>query len=303
MAIQTMDLGGSFSQLSLSELVVSKKPLVSVIIPTFNRVAMVVEAVESVLDQTYSPLEILVIDDGSTDDTVQQLLSYGWRITLISKVRNQGVSAARNLGIHQSHGDYVTLLDSDDLWLPDKIERQMDFFLKHPEALICQTEEIWIRRGKRVNPRQKHRKYSGDIFPHCLPLCIVSPSAVMIKRELLSQVGLFDEQLPACEDYDLWLRIAAHHPIFLLEEPLIIKRGGHEDQLSRTVLFLDRYRIQSLCKLLQKEELSATQRQQVLTELQEKARIFRNGCLKRGKIAEAEQVDRMVTAVTGRPEG
>lgn len=282
---------------------IKKKPLVSVIIPTFNRASMVVEAVDSVLAQSYHPLEIIVVDDGSTDDTEARLAGYGERIKVIRRSLNRGVSAARNCGIRQSCGQYVALLDSDDLWLLDKIERQMDFFRKNQEAQICQTEEIWIRRGKRVNPRRKHRKYSGYIFPHCLPLCIVSPSAVMIKQELLSQVGLFDEQLPACEDYDLWLRIAAHYPIFLLEEPLIIKRGGHADQLSVTVLFLDRYRIQSLCKLLQKEELSAAQRQQVLTELKKKARIFRNGCLKRGKIAEVEQVDRMVTAVTDRPVG
>ncbi len=272
-----------------------KKPLVSVIIPTFNRAGMVVEAVDSVLAQSYQALEVIVVDDGSTDDTEARLAGYGERIKVIRCSLNRGVSAARNCGIRRSCGSYVALLDSDDLWLPDKVERQVDFFLKQPEAMICQTEEIWIRRGKRVNPRRKHRKYSGYIFPHCLPLCIVSPSAVMIKQELLSQVGLFDEQLPACEDYDLWLRIAAHHPIFLLEEPLIIKRGGHEDQLSRTVLFLDRYRIQALCKLLQQEELSSNQRQQVLTELEEKVRIFRNGCLKRGKITEVEQVDRMVS--------
>jgi len=278
------------------------KPLVSVIIPTFNRSTMVVEAVDSVLAQSYQPLEIIVVDDGSTDDTGVCLTGYGQRIKVIRRSLNSGVSAARNCGIRQNSGSYVALLDSDDLWLPDKIERQMDFFFTHPEAMICQTEETWIRRGKRVNPKHKHRKYSGSIFSHCLPLCIVSPSAVMFKRELISQVGLFDEQLPACEDYDLWLRIAAHHPIFLLEEPLIIKRGGHEDQLSRTVLFLDRYRIQSLCKLLRKEELSSSQRQQVVTELQKKARIFRNGCLKRGKAAEAEEVERMMKTVLGQLE-
>ena len=276
-----------------------KKPLVSVIIPTFNRAAMVVEALDSVLNQSYQSLEVIVVDDGSTDDTSARLADYEGRIQVVRQSSNSGVSAARNCGIQQSRGDYVALLDSDDLWKPEKIQRQMDFFLKHSQAMICQTEEIWIRRGKRVNPRQKHRKYSGYIFPHCLPLCIVSPSAVMIKRELLSQVGLFDEQLPACEDYDLWLRIAMRHSIFLLEEPLIIKRGGHEDQLSRTVPFLDKYRIQSLCNLLQKEELSAIQRQQVIAELQKKTHIFCQGCLKRGKSTEAGQVKRLVKKAVG----
>jgi len=279
-----------------------KKPLVSVIIPTFNRSAMVVEAVESVLAQTCAELEIIVVDDGSTDDTRERLLSYGQRLVLVVNEENQGVSAARNRGIRQSQGEFVALLDSDDLWQPEKIQRQLDFFFTYPQAMICQTEELWIRRGRRVNPRQKHRKYSGYIFPHCLPLCIVSPSAVMIKRELFSRVGLFDEQLPACEDYDLWLRIAVHEPIFLLDEPLIVKRGGHDDQLSRTIPSLDKYRIQALCKLLQNEELSAEQRRQTVEELRKKARIFSQGCLKRGKVAEAEQVERLVKAVAGESE-
>ncbi len=276
-----------------------KKPLVSVIIPTFNRSSMVVEAVESVLAQTCAELEVIVVDDGSTDDTRERLRSYGQRLVLVVNEENRGVSAARNRGIRQSRGEFVALLDSDDLWRPEKIQRQLDFFSTHPQAMICQTEEIWVRRGRRVNPRQKHRKYSGYIFPHCLPLCIVSPSAVMIKRELLSRVGLFDEQLPACEDYDLWLRIAVREPIFLLDEPLIVKRGGHDDQLSHTIPSLDKYRIQALCKLLHNERLSEEQRDQAVAELRRKARIFSQGCLKRGKVAEAEQVERLVKAAAG----
>ena len=280
-----------------------KKPLVSVIIPTFNRSSMVVEAVESVLAQSYAELEVIVVDDGSTDDTRERLRSYGQRLILVVNEKNRGVSAARNRGIRQSRGEFVALLDSDDLWRPGKIQRQLDFFSAHPRAMICQTEEIWVRRGRRVNPRQKHRKYSGYIFPHCLPLCIVSPSAVMIRRELLSRVGLFDEQLPACEDYDLWLRIAAHEPIFLLGEPLIVKRGGHDDQLSRTVPSMDKYRIESLLKLLRNERLSAEQRRQTVDELRKKARIFCQGCLKRGKTAEAERVEQLVKAAAGEIEG
>ncbi|MBN2331851.1 MAG: glycosyltransferase [Deltaproteobacteria bacterium] len=279
-----------------------ENPLVSVIIPTFNRSSQVVEAVQSVLEQTYRPLEIIVVDDGSTDGTREHVAAYSDRCTLLSSKENRGVSAARNRGIRKSCGQFVALLDSDDLWLPDKLAHQIAFFRRHPQALICQTEEIWMRRGVRVNPRKIHRKYSGHIFSRCLPLCIVSPSAVMIKRELFDLVGLFDEQLPACEDYDLWLRIAAQHPIFLVRQPLIVKRGGHEDQLSRTVLFLDRYRIQSLCKLLQGARLTPEQWWQAAGELQKKAAVYCGGCRKRGKTDEADRVDMLVNAALKMPD-
>lgn len=271
-------------------------PLVSAIIPTFNRGWILKEAVQSVLDQKYHPLEIIVVDDGSTDDTREILHSFGDRITVLVQ-ENRGVSAARNLGIKHSHGELIAFLDSDDLWTPDKIACQVDFFCNNPDAVICQTEEIWIRNGKRVNPKNKHKKLSGMIFEPSLELCLVSPSAVMIQRALFELKGFFDEALPACEDYDLWLRIATTHAIDLIDRACTIKRGGHDDQLS-SHHSLDKYRIRSIENLLESGILNREQRKTALKIFRSKARIYGRGCIKRGRIdegnrylAKAEQTD------------
>ncbi len=262
------------------------RPRVSVIIPTFNRAWILEEAVESVLAQTYTDFELIVVDDGSTDDTRTRLAHYGRRIAYIHQP-NQGVSAARNAGLHLASGELIALLDSDDLWAPAKLARQVAFFETHPAAQICQTEEIWIRRGKRINPKRRHRKPSGWIFEPSLALCLVSPSAVMMRRELLDEVGWFDVTLPACEDYDLWLRVSLHYPIYLIEAPLVIKRGGHADQLSAAP-GLDRYRIQSLDKILGSQNLTRAQARAATFMLQEKCRIYAAGCRKRGRHGEAQ---------------
>ena len=203
-------------------------PLVSVVIPTFNRSWCLEEAVNSVLSQTYERYELIVVDDGSTDDTEKRLSQYE-KLTVITQ-QNRGVSAARNRGIASSKGDLIAFLDSDDLWLPEKLSTQVDFFMRHSEAEICQTQETWIRDRKRMNPGRRHHKTSGIFFERSLALCLVSPSAVMLRKRLLDKVGMFDETLPACEDYDLWLRINATIPIFLIDESLVIKRGGHADR-------------------------------------------------------------------------
>ncbi len=262
-----------------------EKPLVSAIIPTFNRGWAIADAVESVLNQTYPYIETIVIDDGSTDDTHEILLPYLDRITYL-KQENKGVSAARNRGIKESLGQFTAFLDSDDLWKKDKITCQVDFFQNNPDAMICQTQEIWIRNGIRVNPGARHKKPSGMMFEPSLELCLVSPSAVMIKKELFKITGLFDESLPACEDYDLWLRITAFLPVFLIDRQCTIKKGGHKDQLSNNHS-LDKYRIQSLDKLLKNETLTEKQRNRVKKILKKKCRIYANGCIKRGKKDEA----------------
>jgi glycosyltransferase involved in cell wall biosynthesis len=264
----------------------SNKPLVSVIIPTYNRDWIVGEAIDSVLDQDFDDYELMVVDDGSDDRTPQILAAYGNRITVLHQP-NRGVSAARNRGIAAAAGRLIAFLDSDDLWLPQKLSTQARFFAENPDAVINQTEERWIRNGVRVNPKKRHLKFSGMIFERSLALCLVSPSAVMIKKSLFDTVGVFDEDLPACEDYDLWLRISCRYPVHLIDTELIVKRGGHADQLSRAP-GLDQYRIQSLMKLLESNLLAPQQQQAVMATLKEKCDIYAGGCQKRGRPAEAQ---------------
>jgi glycosyltransferase involved in cell wall biosynthesis len=260
---------------------------VSVIITTYNRAPLLEEAIQSVLAQNFRDFELILVDDGSTDGTRSILEKYSGSLTTLYQ-ENRGVSAARNSGILHSCGAYISFLDSDDLWLPKKLAAQMAFFDAHPHALICQTEEIWLRRGVRVNPRKVHKKYSGEIFEHCLSLCRVSPSSVMIKRTLIDEVGLFDEEFPACEDYDLWLRIACRYPIYLIETPLTIKRGGHPDQLSKRFEGIDRFRIKALMKIMDSGLLNPRYYHLALKELKRKCRIYGEGCLKRGRKEEGE---------------
>jgi GT2 family glycosyltransferase len=258
-------------------------PLVSVIIPTYNRGWCLNEAVESVFSQTYGRYELIVVDDGSEDDTGKRLSPYE-DITVITQ-HNRGVSAARNRGIAVSKGDLIAFLDSDDLWLPEKLSAQVAFFQANPEALVCQTQETWIRNGRRIFPKNRHQKQSGLFFDRSLDLCLVSPSAVMMKKHLFEEVGGFDEKLPACEDYDLWLRVGVRIPIFLIDEALVIKRGGHTDQLSSKA-GLDKYRIQSIKKLLEGGTLSHDQKAAAVAVLQNKCEIYASGCKKRGKLEE-----------------
>ena len=267
-------------------------PLVSVVIPTFNRWPLVAEAVNSVLAQSYRDFEVIVVDDGSTDATASQLAKLASRLKLFVTER-RGVSAARNFGVSQSRGHYIAFLDSDDLWLRRKLERQTRFMDEHPEFHICQTDEIWIRKGVRVNPRAIHQKTSGDIFKRSLELCLVSPSAVMMTRALFDRTGGFDEAFPVCEDYELWLRISAQHQVALVPDRLTIKRGGHADQLSRSVWGMDRYRILALQKLL-RSNLDRSQQAAALKTLRQKVAIVAAGARKRGREQDAQSLEGIV---------
>ena len=261
---------------------------VSVIIPTFNRAHKIARAVASVLYQTFSDYEILVVDDGSEDATSEALAPFLPHIRSITHSGNLGVSAARNTGIRASDSPLIAFLDSDDYWLPEKLAAQVFFFSEHPEAVACQTEERWIRRGVRVNPMKKHFKPSGEIFEPSLKLCVVSPSAVVVKRSLLEEVGLFDEEFPVCEDYDLWLRISLKYPIWLIPEPLVIKEGGSPDQLSRSIDGMDQYRIRAIARLIASGCLTEKQAAAALKELRFKCRVYGNGCMRRGRKKEGE---------------
>ena len=242
---------------------------------------MLGEGIESVLAQSFSNYELIVVDDGSTDNTVKEIERFGAKVRLFARQR-KGVSAARNYGVSRSSGCYLAFLDSDDLWQPAKLARQTAFMARHSECQICQTEEIWLRNGTRVNPKAVHRKTSGDIFVRSLDLCLVSPSAVMMTRQLYERLGGFDEAFPVCEDYDLWLRIAVDHEVPLITEPLVIKRGGHADQLSRSLWGMDRFRVQALTKLL-RGELGGTRRAAALAALRRKIAVLANGARKRGQ--------------------
>jgi glycosyltransferase involved in cell wall biosynthesis len=269
-------------------------PLISVIVPTFNRWPLLGHALDSVLAQTLRDFELLVVDDGSTDGTAEELKKIGSPLGFFVTAR-KGVAAARNLGVSQARGRYIAFLDSDDTWLPRKLERQAAFMAQHPEFQICQTEEIWVRNGIRVNPRAVHRKPSGDILLPSLALCLVSPSAVMMTKELFERVGGFDESFPVCEDYDLWLRIGAEFSVPLIAEALVVKHGGHADQLSRSTWGMDRYRILALQKLLRSGCLDEAQRTATLAVLRRKVAILAQGARKRGREQEARDYEALLT--------
>ena len=275
-----------------------KTPIpVSVILSTFNRKSLLDRALKSVLAQTVQPQEIIVVDDGSTDGTAT-LLQNSYPKVRYHFQPNQGVSKARNTGITLANAQWIALLDSDDEWLEDKLAMQFELLRSNPGYLLCHTEEIWIRRGKRVNPMNKHKKYAGYIYEKCLPLCAISPSSVILHRRLLETVGSFDESLPACEDYDLWLRICSRYPVLFIETPLIVKYGGHEDQLSRRYWGMDRFRIKALLKILDEGELSESDYQLTMMMLREKCAVYIQGAVKRGKQAEADYYQNIVDGIT-----
>jgi glycosyltransferase involved in cell wall biosynthesis len=269
-------------------------PKVSVIIPTYNRLPLLKEAVESVLTQDFEDLELIVVDDGSTDGTGEEMERYSGRVKLLQHSENKGVSAARNKGILHAKGKYLSFLDSDDLWVKGKLKIQVAFLDDNPQYPLCYTDEIWIRKGKRVNPKLKHAKYSGWIFERCLPLCTISPSSVMIRKALFSKVGLFDEALPVCEDYDFWLRVSVRFPIFFINRKLIIKRGGHPDQLSQRSWGNDRYRVIALEKLLSECSITPEERALVLEEMKRKCQVLSKGFFKRGNEWEGRQYQKMM---------
>ena len=259
---------------------------VSVIIPTYNRAHTLARALDSILAQTLPAQEIMVVDDGSQDGT-EALVRQGYPQVRYLSQSNGGVSRARNLGIAAAREDWIALLDSDDAWLPKKLQAQYEELGKHPEIRLCHTEEIWIRNGRRVNQMDKHAKSGGRIFRACLPRCVISPSSAILHRSLFDEVGAFDEELPACEDYDLWLRVCATEPVAYVTTPQIEKYGGHADQLSHQHWGMDRFRIQALEKVIGSGKLDAEDRAAAYAVLIEKAGILAAGARKRNNLERA----------------
>ncbi len=262
---------------------------VSVIIPTYNRANLLVRAVNSVLRQTDFSGEILVIDDGSEDNTEEILTPFIVSKSIrYEKNPGSGVSAARNYGVTLSRYDHIAFLDSDDHWKKDKLKKQVQCMQENPGFDICHTKEVWLRRGQRLNQKNIHIPGHGDIFDHCLVLCAVGMSTVLLKKSLFDRFQGFDEAMLCCEDYDLWLRVSSQCPFLLLPEALTIKEGGREDQLSYQYrIGMDKYRIYAITKLLNTYPLNSAQYANALQELKKKCHVYGKGCLKHGRKEEA----------------
>jgi hypothetical protein len=261
-------------------------PEVSVIIPTYNRRAMLREAIDSVLAQSFRAFELIVVDDGSTDGTADYLKSLNDSIRF-KTIEHRGPAAARNRGVELARAPMLAFLDSDDLWAPRKLECHVAFMRANPACAISQTDELWMRNGRRVNPGARHLKRAGDIFVDSLRTCLISMSATMMRTDLFRALGGFDEIMAAAEDYDLWLRILIDHEAGLLDEPLVTRRGGRPDQTSAATPALDRFRILALAKLLADEGLSPARRSAVSDVLAEKCRIYAAGLRKRNHVEAA----------------
>lgn len=270
-------------------------PYFSVIIPSYNRAGPLRGAIDSVLTQTFRDFEIIVVDDGSTDGTPLIETDYGGSIRYFRQ-ENRGVSAARNLGIAKASSPRITFLDSDDIWLPGALAAHRGFIEQNPLIRLHQTDEKWVRNGRAVNPMKKHEKPEGDIFLPSLRLCLVSPSCACLDRALFDEYGLFDEALPACEDYDLWIRITWREKAGLVREKLTVKHGGHVDQLSRKFWGMDRFRVYSICRLLASrgDEMPAGYREEAARVALEKCIILLEGARRRGRDGFAREAAEVI---------
>ncbi|MDC0384177.1 glycosyltransferase family 2 protein [Candidatus Marinimicrobia bacterium] len=266
---------------------------ISVVIPSFNRKNTLSRSIDSVLKQTYKPSEIILVDDGSTDGTRGFILSSYPNIKYFFQPK-KGVSSARNKGILESSSEWIAFLDSDDEWMPQKLEKQKKQLEKHSGIFISHTNEIWIRNGVRVNQMKKHQKYGGYIFDKCLDICRMSPSSILIHKRVISDIGVFDETLQVCEDYDLWLRITSKYSVLFEKELLIIKYGGHKDQLSKVKEGIEQFRIQSLEKILTTNYLTKDQFTTTKNMLIRKLSIFSKGLEKRNKFDELALVKKKI---------
>ena len=255
---------------------------ISVIIPTYNRCDLLKRAINSVIKQTITPKEIIIVDNGSTDQTYQMVSSLFPEISYFIE-KKRGVSAARNKGILESKSKWIAFLDSDDAWKPTKLEKQMEYSVFNQDKYrIIHTDENWYRNKKFLNQLKKHKKSGGNIFKNSLQLCCISPSSVVLKKQIFEEYGLFDENLEVCEDYDMWIRITSKEEVGFLDSPLVLKYGGHSDQLSKKFWGMDRFRIEALEKNLKNKCFTKIQKKIVLDILIEKLTIVSNGAQKRG---------------------
>ncbi len=258
-------------------------PKVSVIIPVFNRHNRVKRAISSVMSQSLPAFETILVDDGSRPSIKESLpRKVARQIKLIELPKNHGVSYARNIGIREARGNFIALLDSDDEWKRQKLENQVEYLKKNPFFEIIQCNETWIRNGRFVNQCKHHGKKEGFIFDKSMELCAISPSGVLFRKDLLKSLGAFNEAFPACEDYELWLRITRFKPVGLNPQNDLIKTGGHRDQLSRAFEAMDRFRVMALLMALSREEEREVAKR-IKEQIKKRLTILYNGATKRKK--------------------
>jgi glycosyltransferase involved in cell wall biosynthesis len=265
--------------------------MLTIIVPTYNRLPYLKNAINSVFHQVYRRFQLIVVDDGSTDGTEDYVHSLNNQENLrYLRIPHCGMPGkVRNAGVRLTTGEYLAFLDSDDRWKPEKLARQITYFEEHPEIQICHSREVWQRGEKIVSQAGQKHKRSGKIFVDALKKCIIGPSTVMMRRELFEEFGGFREDLEIAEDYELWLRITARYPVGYIDEPLVIKRGGHADQLSEKYGQIEIFRIRALLLNLEEGFFEGEQRQLSTQELVRKCRIYAAGCEKRGKDEEARK--------------
>jgi glycosyltransferase involved in cell wall biosynthesis len=263
---------------------------VGVIIPVFNRLSRLRRAVESVLAQQRTGLDfdLVVVDDASTRDlsavrSVVKGAGHSW----ISQSANRGPAAARNAGVAvlSAEIEWLAFLDSDDEWLPGKLAAQIEWVQADPAVRVFQCREKWMRDGQPAKRPQRLREPEGEIFSECVERCCISPSAVMLRRYLFEEIGGFDERYRVCEDYQLWLRIALREEVGLLDQELVIKHGGEDDQLTAIVPAFDRWRLRALLEML---PMAAERTEAVRLGIVEKARILQRGADRQGNSEAAE---------------
>jgi glycosyltransferase involved in cell wall biosynthesis len=279
------------------------KPLVSVIIPAYNRYNMLCEAVGSVLCQTFKDFELIVVDDGSTDRTArvgdnglnamrgaQDSPAVAPGSFSFLRLEHTGMpGAGRNRGAEAARGRYIAFLDSDDLWMPRKLELQVALMEEDSKYRISHTRELWLRNGKTISQTSQKHTRCGRLFNDSLVKCIIGPSTVMMERALFLENNGFREDLEIAEDYELWLKITSNNPVGYIDQPLTIKRAGHGDQLTSKYGYIEHFRIKALKELLDRDFFSMKERQEAIDELVRKCAIYADGAKKRGKLEEASQ--------------
>jgi len=292
-------------------------PLVSVIVPTFNAGESLIETIRSALDQSFRDMEILVIDDGSSDDSaVEVLRRLGpdperaetlWRQRTASSTgacgfgfwtrdlalqyvyqSNRGMGTARNRGLQLSQGEYIAFLEPEYIWDKDHLQHQIDFFNERTDAWISHGRVVPFMRSVPRNGKKKPRGATAMEFTEVVAGTGVCASAIVIRRRCLESHGYFDENLPSCEDYDLWIRIAAHMPIYQIPEAIVHQKRSP----SIPSWSLDRYRVYALEKAFQSGHLNSEQRHRVAEEVVERCDILVDGYRKRNNTERANFYDR-----------